>query len=61
MKEFELKIVKDGKATVKTWEGYTGETASTSYQDCFPGETVIAWREPRYGLHIGVLPNQIIG
>lgn len=61
MKEFELKVIKGGKVSVETWEGYTGETASTSYADCFPGVTVIAFREPRYGLHIGVLPNQIIG
>jgi hypothetical protein len=59
--EFELKVIKDGKVSIKTWEGKDGKNASIRYADCFPEESVIAFRPIVHGLFIGYVQGQIIG
>jgi hypothetical protein len=48
--KFELKLA-DGK-TVE-WDGETGEDAAVRAADCL-GVEVVAWRWPRYGIHVGI-------
>jgi hypothetical protein len=59
--EFELKVIKDGKVSVETWEGIDGMNAVSRYQDTFPNDIVIAWREVVHGFFTGYIPGHIIG
>lgn len=56
-REFDLKLA-DGR--VVQWHGRDGADAARRYVDC-KGGTVVAWREPRVQLVIGVDPRRIIG
>lgn len=49
--KYELKL-KSGK--VVTWLGKDGEDAARRYVDIHREEAVIAWRNVRYGLAIGL-------
>ncbi|KKN74840.1 hypothetical protein LCGC14_0385890 [marine sediment metagenome] len=48
-REYELKL-QGGK--VATWPGGNGEDAARRYVDCFRDAVVVAWRTPRFGVHI---------
>ena len=56
-REWELKL-QTGKTV--TWTGKTGEDAAWRYVDCHREATIIAYRQPRYGIFPGVRPEQII-
>jgi hypothetical protein len=49
-RHFELLLA---SGAVATWDGTSGENAAVRYVDCHRDETVVAWREPRYGLFVG--------
>lgn len=50
MDSYELKLA-DG--TVETWQGSSGEDAARRCADAL-GVTVIAWREPRVQIRVGI-------
>lgn len=50
-RDFELKIVKDGKRDIVTWSGKDGLNACERYADCNKGVAVIAWREKHYTIN----------
>jgi hypothetical protein len=54
---YDLKL--DTGAVVQ-WSGENGVDAARRYVDC-KGGAVVAWREPRCELVIGVDPRRIIG
>jgi hypothetical protein len=51
--DYELKL---GSGKVVTWAGSSGENAALRYADAHRGETVVAWRDIRYGVFEGVKP-----
>jgi hypothetical protein len=57
---YELKLA-DGRE--ETWPGSDGVDAARRFVDCHGnrGGGVVAWREPRVELVIGVDPQRIIG
>lgn len=50
MRTYEIKLA-SGK--VVTWQGRDGVDACKSAADCLR-ETVVAWREPRAAIHVGI-------
>ena len=53
MSDYELKVITpDGKRLTVPMSGKDGEHAATRYADLHRGSTVLAWREPQYGLFI---------
>jgi hypothetical protein len=52
-KPFEI-LLADGQ--VVTWNGRDGPDACRRYVNAHRGTIAIAWREPRHGLSIGLLP-----
>ncbi len=60
-REYQLKVVINGKPSLKTWVGKDGLDACKRYQDYFKDHTVIAWRELPYGVYEGIDARQIIG
>jgi len=49
---FEL-LLSDGKTV--TWDGHDGENTARRYANAHPEATVIAWREVRHGVSVGLL------
>lgn len=57
-REWELKLA---TGQVVVWSGISGPDAAQRYVDCHREAAVVATRSyPRYGLFIGVDPDQII-
>ncbi len=59
-REYQLKVVINGKPSLKTWVGKDGSAACKRYTDCHPDHTITAWREMPYGVYAGVDVRQII-
>ncbi len=52
-REYELLLA---DRTIATWQGTSGENAARRYVACKPAAIVIAWREVRHGLYLGIRP-----
>ena len=60
-REYQLKVIVNGKPTLKTWVGKDGLDAVKRYRDMYPDHTIVAWREIPYCVVEGVDARQIIG
>ena len=60
-REYQLKVVINGKPTKKTWVGKDGLDCCKRYQGGHPDHTVVAWREMPYDVCILTDARNIIG
>lgn len=60
-REYQLKVIINGKPILKTWVGKDGSDSCKRYLDCHPDHTITAWREMPYGVFIMGDARNIIG